>query len=120
MSDIQAQEVQEVQEQIVNILKLTSGEEVISEIKIEKLEGGQEIVHLVNPFAVIRQFGEKGEVNIGIVPLADLTANGTLQISTSQVVYTGQPNESFLKHYNDKVNPPLIDVPEKKLIVPTA
>jgi hypothetical protein len=120
MSEVQAQAVEAVEAQkIVNILKLASGEEVISEVAIEKLEGGNEIVHLVNPFAIIRQYDrETGNVGIGIVPLADLTANGSVQISTSQVVYTGQPNEQFLKHYTEKVNPPLVQVAEKKLIVP--
>jgi hypothetical protein len=124
MSDVQA-EVQTTQEAtqqpLVNILKLVSGEEVITQIAVEKLENGQELIHLVNPYAVVRQFGEDGKVGIAIVPLADLTANGSVQVSTSAVVYTAVPNDEFLQHYNEKVNPPLIQTPpEKKLIVPNA
>lgn len=116
MSEVQAQAA----EKVINILKFVSGEEVITEVAIEKLEQGGEIVHLVNPYAVIRQFGENNQVNIGIVPLADLSATSSVQVNTAHIVFSAQPNEAFLKHYNDKVNPPLVEVPEKKLIVPGA
>jgi hypothetical protein len=122
MSDVQAEvQAQEAQQPLVNILKLVSGEEVITQIAVEKLENGQELIHLVNPYAVIRQFGEDGKVGIAIVPMADLTVGGSVQVSTSAVVYTAVPNDVFLQHYNEKVNPPLVQAPpEKKLIVPNA
>jgi hypothetical protein len=111
---------------IVSLLKLSSGDEIITEVVIEKLEGGQEVIHMVNPCNIVRHEQEDGTVNAEFTPIAVFYANGTIQVSGSQIVWSGQPVEDFAEVYLTKfgrkpvTEESVIAVPaEKKLIVPT-
>lgn len=119
------QEAQQAAPQvIVSLLKLTSGEELITQVVIETLESGQEIIHLVNPCTVERRTNDEGQVSAEFTPLAVFYNNGTLQVSGNQIVWSGAPVEDFKQVYLErfalvpKEEEKLIAAPaEKKLIV---
>ena len=60
MSEVQNEVQAEGQEAspqfMVQLLKLTSGEELITEIVVQQIKDGQQIIHLVNPCSVEREF----------------------------------------------------------------
>jgi hypothetical protein len=117
---------QEASQVIVSLLKLTSGEEIISQVVVEPLENGQEIIHLVNPCEVQRHVQEDGQASAEFTPMAVFYANGVFQVSGSQIVWSGAPVEEFKQAYLKRfevapVEEKLIAAPaEKKLIVPAS
>lgn len=119
---------QEAQQQtLVSILKLSSGDEVISEVFVEQIEGGQEVIHLINPCTIDRKMLDDGQVSAEFTPLAVFYQNGVIQVSGSQIVWSGAPVEDFKQVYLKKferlpvADESVIEVPaEKKLIVPAS
>lgn len=107
----------------ISLLKLTTGEVLITEIVVDFTTNGQEIVTLVNPCVVSEEILEDGRVNVAFYPIATLAKRGAFQIATSHIVLSGEPDDGFAQAYIERFapkddTPQLIVPPEKKLVVP--
>lgn len=106
----------------VGILKLSTGEELISQVVVEPHPevAGAQVLKLVAPCAIQRIEGPDGQVSARFAPIAVYTVNQTIQISQQHVVYTAEPEEGFLNAYLQLIGkaPAILTPPEKKLIVP--
>jgi hypothetical protein len=104
----------------VAILKLSTGQEIISEVEVSAGPEGQQIITLIRPCEITRQVGEEGQLTAAFTPLAVYYKNAAVVISNDHVVYTGQPEEGFEAAYTQQFRPAsgLIVPEEKKLVVP--
>lgn len=105
----------------IAILKIASGEELISEINVIQTDApGQEIVQLINPCAVERvPTGDGSQVTARFMPIAAYCKDKTIQMSNMHIVYTGVPEQGFQDAYVNMFPKSVIDLPpEQKLIVP--
>lgn len=122
--EVAAQEVQPQQlAPQISLLKLSTGEVLITEIVVDFTTDGQEIVTLVNPCVVNEEILEDGRVNAAFFPIASLAKNGVFQVASGHIVLSGEPADGFTQAYIARFapqddTPQLIVPPEKKLVVP--
>ena len=105
----------------IMLIRLSTGEEVIGDLSrvTATEEGDATVVIIANPCRIdveVEQTSQMAKMNM--TPMAVIYADQTLVLSESHVVYSGQPNENLLAHYNERFVPKSIVVPpEKKIIV---
>lgn len=124
VQEVAAQEAQPQQlAPQISLLKLSTGETLITEISVDFTTDGQEIVTLVNPCVVHEEILEDGRVNASFFPIATLAKRGAFQVATGHIVLSGEPADGFAEAYIARFapqddTPQLIVPPEKKLVVP--
>ena len=98
----------------IEILKLISGEEVLSEIESES---ETEYV-LCNPVGIAVVRGKDGQPNVGLAPFplhAEQKKNTTIAMAKKSVVYSYVPAEDFINNYNQIFGSGIV-LPSKQLI----
>ena len=100
---------------IIKVLKLISGEEVLSEIESES---ETEFV-LCNPVGIAVVRGKDGQPSVGLAPFplhAEQKTGYTLALSKKSVVYSYVPAEDFTTNYDQIFGSGLI-VPKQQSII---
>jgi len=100
----------------IKILKLTTSEEVLSEIESED----ETHYVLINPVGIAVVRGKDGQPNVGLAPFpihAEQKTDATIAIPKKSVVYSYEPAEDFLNNYKQIFGSGIVVPPEKKLIV---
>ena len=83
---------------MVKIFKLISGEELIGDLFY-----GDKNVLCIKPAEIYVVPGKDGEPNqIGIAPYCIYSNNMTIEIEFGQIVWTSEPQPSFLQYYLEK------------------
>lgn len=121
---VQNQEVQQAQVQLhTTLLKLVTGQYLISDVAVRAAPDGTELITLVNPCEIVENLLEDGRTNVEFAPIATLSASGTFEVAGTAIVYTAAPEAGFANVYRQRFapkddTPQLIVPPEKKLVVP--
>jgi hypothetical protein len=98
----------------IQILKLVTGEEVLSEIESQD----ESCYVLVNPVGIAVVRGKDGQPSVGLAPFplhAEQKTGATIAISKKNVVYSYVPAEDFIKNYNQIFGTGII-LPSQQLI----
>jgi hypothetical protein len=99
----------------ISVLKLSTGEDVLSEIESES---ETEYV-LINPVLIYVIPYKDGQPNIEFIPFplhSDPKPGKTFCLTKKCVVYSYEPNEKYIENYN-KIFGSGIITPQKKLII---
>jgi hypothetical protein len=99
----------------IQILKLVTGEEVLSEIESQS---ETEYV-LSNPVGIAVVRGKDGQPSVGLAPFplhAEQKKDATIAISKRSVVYSYVPAEDFISNYKQIFGAGFIVPPQKSLI----
>jgi hypothetical protein len=98
----------------IQILKLVTGEEVLSEIESQD----ESCYVLVNPVGIAVVRGKDGKPSVGLAPFplhAEQKTGATIAITKKNVVYSYVPAEDFIKNYNQIFGTGII-LPSQQLI----
>jgi len=98
----------------IQILKLVTGEEVLSEIESQD----ESCYVLVNPVGIAVVRGKDGQPSVGLAPFplhAEQKTGATIAITKKNVVYSYVPAEDFIKNYNQIFGSGII-LPNQQLI----
>jgi hypothetical protein len=98
----------------IQILKLVTGEEVLSEIESQD----ESCYVLVNPVGIAVVRGKDGQPSVGLAPFplhAEQKTGATIAITKKNVVYSYVPAEDFIKNYNQIFGTGII-LPSQQLI----
>lgn len=99
----------------IKVLKLTTGEEVLSEIESES---ETEYV-LSNPVGIAVVRGKDGQPSVGLAPFplhAEQKKDATIALPKRSVVYSYVPAEDFISNYKQIFGAGIIVPPQKSLI----
>jgi len=99
----------------VQIVKLTSGEELIGKVTETDLEGRQ-LVQIEKPAVVmlIPDQKEEGKFGIGLAPYAPYAEGNVIPIFPNHIVSIFSPAKTLLNEYNQHYGSKVI-VPESKI-----
>jgi hypothetical protein len=99
----------------IKVLKLTTGEEVLSEIESES---ETEYV-LSNPVGIAVVRGKDGQPNVGLAPFplhGEQKPDNTIAIPKRSVVYSYVPSQDFINNYNQIFGSGIVVPPQKQII----
>ena len=99
----------------IKVLKLTNGEDVLSEIESED----ETCYVLVNPVGIAVVRGKDGQPNVGLTPFplhAEQKSGATIVIPKKSVVYSYVPAEDFINNYNSIFGAGIVVPPQKQII----
>jgi hypothetical protein len=98
---------------MIQILKLSSGEELIGTVSDFEVEGRQ-VIKIEKPAVIILQpvEGQDGKFGIGLAPYAPYAENNEVSIMPQHVIAVMQPTNNLKNEYNTHYGSGLI-VPEK-------
>jgi hypothetical protein len=99
----------------IQILKLVTGEEVLSEIESQS---ETEYV-LSNPVGIAVVRGKDGQPSVGLAPFplhAEQKKDATIAIPKRSVVYSYVPAEDFVNNYNQIFGSGIVVPPTKQII----
>lgn len=90
----------------VQVVKLTTGEDVMGYVDEVELEGAGKVLSIRNPVAIIlRPTDERGDkFGVGLAPYAIYAENHTIPIMPSQVVSVFKPEQKLTDEYIQKVS----------------
>ena len=102
---------------MIQILKLSSGEELIGTVSDFEVEGRQ-VIKMDKPAVIIMQpvEGQKDKFGIGLAPYAPYAEQNSLNIMPTHVIAVMQPTDNLKNEYNTYYGSGVI-VPEKSKIV---
>ncbi|MDB4351217.1 hypothetical protein OAA34_00725 [bacterium] len=102
---------------MIQILKLSSGEELIGTVTDFEVEGRQ-VIKMDKPAVIIMQpiEGQPEKFGIGLAPYAPYAENNSLNIMPTHVIAIMQPTDNLKNEYNTHYGSGVI-VPEKAKIV---
>jgi hypothetical protein len=92
-------------ENIVKFFRLTSGEDIISEV-IETQINEKTSYILVNPMKIVYMFGRPGYVSISMMEwiFTKVCENQEFELNINEVLTTGDPTESIINHYYECID----------------
>jgi hypothetical protein len=99
----------------IQILKLVTGEEVLSEIESQS---ETEYV-LSNPVGIAVVRGKDGQPSVGLAPFplhAEQKTDATIAIPKRSVVYSYVPAQDFVNNYNQIFGSGIVVPPTKQII----
>ena len=98
---------------MIQILKLSSGEELIGTVTDFEVEGRQ-VIKMDKPAVIIMQpiDGQPEKFGIGLAPYAPYAENNSLNIMPNHIIAIMQPTDNLKNEYNTHYGSGLI-VPEK-------
>jgi hypothetical protein len=99
----------------IQILKLVTGEEVLSEIESQD----ESCYVLVNPVGIAVVRGKDGQPSVGLAPFplhAEQKTGATIDIPKKSVVYSYVPAEDFINNYNQIFGSGIVVPPTKQII----
>jgi hypothetical protein len=90
----------------VQVVKLTTGEDVMGFVEEVDLEGAGKVLSIRNPVAIIlRAKDERGDTfGVGLAPYAIYAENHTIPVMPSQVVSVFKPEKKLEDEYRAKVS----------------
>jgi len=102
---------------MIQILKLSSGEELIGTVSDFEVEGRQ-VIKIEKPAVIILQpvEGQDGKFGIGLAPYAPYAEKNEVSIMPQHVIAIMQPTDNLKNEYNTHYGSGVI-VPEKAKIV---
>lgn len=98
----------------IEVLKLTSGEDVLAEIESEN----DTQYTLCNPVGIAVVRGQTGQASVGLAPFplhAEQKTGAKVAIDKRSVVYSYVPAEDFINNYNQIFGSGIV-LPSKQLI----
>ena len=99
----------------IKVLKLLTGEEVLSEIESES---ETEYV-LSNPVGIAVVRGKDGQPSVGLAPFplhGEQKKDATIALPKRSVVYSYVPAEDFISNYNQIFGSGIVVPPQKQII----
>lgn len=102
---------------MIQILKLSSGEELIGTVGDFEVEGRQ-VIKMDKPAVIIMQpvEGQPEKFGIGLAPYAPYAENNSLNIMPNHIIAIMQPTDNLKNEYNTHYGGGVI-VPEKAKII---
>lgn len=100
----------------VQILKLSSGEEIIGQVTDLVVEERQIIVMEKPAVIVLQPTDNEGKFSIGLAPYVPYAVDNTIHLMPNHVIGVMQPTQQLLDEYNTHYGSSLI-TPKKKEII---
>jgi len=108
----------------IQIVKLTTGEDLMGEVTSTEVDGKEGFITIDNP-AIIMMMPKPGsdtDFGVGLAPYAPFSKDHKVPIFPNHVVSVYFPGNDILKAYNEKFNPSAIIKPDfinKKILTET-
>ena len=100
----------------VQILKISSGEEIIGKVT-DLVVQDRQIICVQKPAVIILQpTDNEGKFGIGLAPYAPYAVENTIHIMPNHVIGVMQPTEQLVDEYNSQYGSDVI-MPKKKQII---
>lgn len=98
----------------IKVLKLSSGEEIITELQTVNTDTGS-YIQMVNPCGIVMQEQAGGRITMAFLPLAMAAQDQTVMLSADAVVYSGEASVEAAGTYKKRFSK--IITPDQNLVV---
>lgn len=99
----------------IEIIRLTTGEEFITEVGFTNLEEGQ-VLTLSNPCILHPEVSAGGNVKVNMFPAALFSKDRTVNVNSDQILWTSEPTDEVKEAYQNRFNK-IVTPPKKEIIL---